>query len=219
MGAAGRLVLASGSPRRKELAKALDAPLEAITPVGEEPPPRDGETPEQFVLRLSLAKAREVAVLAGGGTVLAADTAVVAGGAIMGKPADREEATRMLRCLRGRSHRVVTGVTTLDSVSGRWMSATKCTKVVMRRYSDAEVEAYVASGEPFDKAGYAIQDETFRPVLAITGCYLNVVGLPLCEVVTLLARMRVPTGLVPGWRVPEQCVQCPLEKGREDNRA
>ena len=213
---AGRLVLASGSPRRRELATALATEVETLVPTGEETPPRKGESPQEFVLRLSEAKASEVAALAKGSTVLAADTAVVLGDTIMGKPADRDEAVLMLRTLRGRTHQVVTGVTVLDSVSNRRMSTAKATDVTMRHYTDAEVQRYTATETPYDKAGaYAIQDTHFSPVKAIRGCYLNVVGLPLCEAVTLLDAMGAPAALKPDWRVPEQCAQCPLATRQE----
>ena len=88
----------------------------------------------------------------------------------------------------------------------------------MRRYSDAEVAAYVASGEPFDKAGgYAVQDPVFRPAEAVEGCYLNVVGLPLCEVARLLERLGVTPRLNPDWRIPEECVSCSFRQFLEGN--
>ena len=119
-----------------------------------------------------------------GAVVIAADTAVVLEGDVLGKPADNAEAARMLHSLRGRVHTVVTGVTLLDSRSGRRLSRAKITDVTMRHYSDREIAAYIATGEHLDKAGsYAVQDETFRPAQDVHGCYLNAVGFPLCEVV------------------------------------
>ena len=210
------LALASNSPRRRELMAAFESPVEVIAPTSEEPPPHKGEIPEDFVVRLSLAKAKEVAMRGGGTIVLGADTAVVFDDEILGKPANAEEAARMLHRLRGRHHRVVTGVTALDSDSGLWFGSTKSTDVTMRRYSDEEVKAYVASGELFDKAGgYAIQDSSFHPVKGITGCYLNVVGLPLCEVTTLVAQ-HGETGLIRyDWRPPKECRNCPLMPATE----
>lgn len=112
---------------------------------------------------------------------LAADTLVVADGGVLGKPVDADAARRMLAQLRGRPHMVLTGVV-VQSKDLCWGGVVS-TRVVMRYYADSEITAYVARGEPFDKAGgYAIQDEVFRPVAGLEGCYLNVVGLPLCAV-------------------------------------
>ena len=209
------LVLASGSLRRRELVSAFAAPVELIAPAGEEAPPQTGEAPEEYVLRLSLAKAREVAQHVRSAIVLAADTSVVLDGEVLGKPASAAEATTMLARLRGRTHQVLTGVTVLDSDSGLWRSAVESTDVAMRRYSDAEIEVYVASGEPFDKAGgYAVQDSVFRPAESVDGCYLNVVGFPMCEVLALLDQVGAPIDLNPDWQPPEQCRDCPLQRER-----
>ena len=211
-----RLVLASGSPRRRELVKALDQPMEVLAPSNHEAARRSGEPPEDYVLRLALAKAREVAKQTSDSVVLGADTAVVLDGEVRGKPANSPEATQMLRRLRGRTHRVVTGVVALDGDSGRRVASTRGTDVTMRRYSDGEVAAYVASGAPLDKAGaYAIQDSSFQPAESVEGCYLNVVGLPLCEVVTLLAQLGQSATLRPGWKPPVDCRDCPLPRGQE----
>ena len=211
-----RVVLASGSPRRQEIMEALALTLEQVTPEGEEGPPHDDETPHQFTLRLSLEKARRVVGQAGQVVVLGADTVVVLDGKVLGKPASNAEAARMLQMLRGRVHTVVTGVTALDGRSGRWLSATKSTDVKMRRYSDDELMSYVASGDPLDKAGgYAVQHEGFHPAEDIQGCYLNVVGLPLCEVVDLLDGLAVQARLRPDWQIPERCGPCPLAERQE----
>ena len=122
----------------------------------------------------------------------------------------------MLLLLRGGVHAVVTGVTALDGRSGRWLSASKSTEVRMRHYSDQAIAAYVASGEPMDKAGaYAVQDERFRPAQEVHGCYLNVVGLPLCELVDLLAGLGMHRQLRRDWELPEECRNCPLERVKE----
>ena len=206
-----RLVLASGSPRRRTLIAAFVTPVEAIAPAGEEGPPRPGEPAEGFVRRLSLAKAEEVAKEAGRAIVLGADTTVVLDDQIIGKPASVSEATAILARLRGRTHRVVTGVTALDVESGRRLTSATSSEVAMRRYSDAEVEAYVGSGEPFDKAGaYAVQDALFHPAEGVAGCYLNVVGLPLCEVASLLSRLGAAVQTRPDWQPPAQCADCSL---------
>jgi MAF protein len=147
--------------------------------------------PVVAAISIALAKARATT-----GTddeiVLAADTLVVIDDAILGKPEDGEAARRMLDRLRARAHHVLTGVV-LRSGQRAWAGVVD-TRVVMRRYSAEEVEAYIARGEPFDKAGgYAIQDEVFRPVERLDGCYLNVVGLPLCAVAAGLNALSVAT--------------------------
>ena len=210
------LILASGSPRRREIIAALDLSVELITPSDEEEKQHDGEVPREFVTRQALAKARNVARQASHRTILAADTVVVLDGEVLGKPAGDAEAIQMLRKLRDRVHTVITGVVVLDAGSGGWNPVAKTTDVVMRNYSDEEIAAYVASGEPLDKAGgYAVQDHGFHPALEVRGCYLNVVGLPLCEVVALLQRCGIPARLQPDQRAPEECRDCPLEQVTE----
>ena len=208
---AARLVLASASPRRRALMAAFREPVRTVAPTAEEEARRVSETPEEFVVRLSASKAREVSRRVGDALVIGADTAVVVDGDVMGKPRDREEAARMLQRLRGRAHRVITGVTVVDGRSGGARSAWRATEVLMRGYADDEVSAYVDSGSPFDKAGaYAVQDPVFAPAASVNGCYLNVVGLPLCDTVNLLADMGAGAELDPGWSPPEDCVECPL---------
>jgi len=141
-------------------------------------------------LNVALAKARTITTGAGD-VIVAADTIVASDGQSLGKPADAAAAEKMLLALRGRAHEVVTGVA-LRSADGREWGAVVSTRVLMRDYSDAEIRAYVARGEPFDKAGgYAVQDAQFRPVERCDGCYLNVVGLPLCAVAAGLAALSV----------------------------
>ena len=210
-----RLVLASGSPRRREMVAAFSRRVEAMAPAGLESRPRGREEPEQYVTRVALEKAMSVAERAGQAVIVGADTVVTDGGQILGKPANRGEAVEMLDRLRGRAHRVVTGVVVLDSESDFRLMSAKATDVTMRRYSDDEIETYVASGQTFDKAGaYAVQDDSFRPANSVEGCYLNVVGLPLCELVSLLARIGAPAELRPGWSPPEHCKDCPLHPTR-----
>jgi MAF protein len=123
--------------------------------------------------------------------ILAADTLVVADGHVLGKPVDADEAAGMLRQLRGRTHQVISGVALRGLDEAQWCGAV-ATSVVMRAYAEHEIEAYVARGEPFDKAGaYAVQDEAFRPVERLEGCYLNVVGLPLCAAAAGLTALGV----------------------------
>lgn len=150
---------------------------------------------EEAVKALALAKARAVAARVEAGTVLAADTVVVLAGAIFGKPGDPEDARRMLRALRGRWHEVITAVALVEAPAGRETSAAVLTRVRMGDYADAEIEAYLATGEPYDKAGaYAVQGAGGRLVARVDGCYTNVVGLPL----TTTRRLLVEWGIIPG---------------------
>ncbi len=149
---------------------------------------------EDAVKALALAKARAVAARVEAGTVLAADTVVVLGGAVFGKPADPEDARRMLRALRGRWHEVITGVALVEAPAGRETSAAVLTRVRMGDYADEEIEAYLATGEPCDKAGaYAVQGAGGRLVARVDGCYTNVVGLPL----KTTRRLLVEWGIIP----------------------
>lgn len=136
-------------------------------------------TPEQWATRLAREKALRVAERAPGTVVLGADTVVAVDGEALGKPADEAEARSVLRHLRGRWHDVITGVA-LEGELGIGSGHVR-TRVLFRRYADQEIEEYIATGSPMDKAGsYGIQDTTFSPVERIAGCYLNVVGLPVC---------------------------------------
>ena len=210
------LVLASASPRRREIVGALDLVVEVSSAIEGEGLPRAGETAEAYVTRVSLAKANEVASQRPGDVVLAADTAVVLDGDILGKPATDAEATGTLRSLRGRTHRVVTGVAAVKLRSGEARTRTASTVVTMRPYSDEEVAAYVASGEPFDKAGgYAVQDPDFHPASWVEGCYLSVVGLPLCQVMELLSEFDIHASVKAAWLPLDECAQCPLQLPHE----
>jgi septum formation protein len=182
----GALALASASPRRQALLVRLGLPFRVEPPSVDETP-RPGEAPAALVTRLALEKAAVVHQRQPDDWVLAADTLVVLDGVGLGKPADPAEALGMLARLLGRPHSVLTGVC-LIRPDRPPVSRLVETAVQMRRYSRDEMNRYVASGVPFDRAGgYGIQDHSFRPVQAILGCYTNVVGLPLCAVVELLA--------------------------------
>lgn len=196
-----QLVLASSSPRRKELLAGLGVSYSVYKPQVDETP-RVGEPPLAYVARLALEKAQAVATqVQGEGVVLAADTVVIlaadtigvdAQGEILGKPADANEARAMLRALRGRDHLVVTAFVLLPLNGGEPIQQLVKTTVTMRDYTDEEIEAYIATGDPFDKAGsYAIQHPEFRPVAALNGSYTNVVGLPVDEVRAALIQVGV----------------------------
>ena len=151
-----------------------------------------GEAPADYVLRLARAKANAVLEpFAPGTCVVAADTAVVDGESVLGKPADAADAIRMLQRLRGRTHQVYTGLAVLRPDMGQILTDVCVTDVPMRGYSDEEIHAYVASGDPLDKAGaYAIQHAGFHPVQEMTGCYAAVMGMPLCHLLRLLNRIQ-----------------------------
>ncbi len=180
------LVLASGSPRRRELLGGLGLRF-AVRSTEIDETPRPGEAPEVYVLRL----AEEKAWAAGrpGELVLAADTTVVVDGEILGKPEDEADAARMLRLLSGREHEVLTGVAVLD-VPGRIVSGLSRTAVRMAPLTAEEVVWYAATGEPRDKAGaYAIQGLGSLFVEAVSGNYSNVVGLPIPTIYRLFAEL------------------------------
>ena len=152
---------------------------------------RESENPAAYACRLSAEKAEAAAgLISGEALILAADTIVVDGDVVLGKPVDGEDARRILASLRGRVHEVYTAITLLDT--GRRVVETDLarSRVQMRAYTDEEIAAYIASGDPFDKAGaYAIQNEDFRPAIGFDHCFANVMGLPLCHVARLLDRM------------------------------
>ena len=197
-----KLVLASNSPRRKDLLALGGWKFEIIVSDADESLLAD-EAPRDYVRRLAVGKARASSARADASqVVVAADTTVVDGNAILGKPAGPSEAKRMLRQLRGRVHQVHTGIAVLRVRDGNLLSDVCVTDVPMRNYSDEEIEAYVASGDPLDKAGaYAIQHATFQPVASMRGCYASVMGLPMCHVTRLLAQMGFPLGA----DVPARC--------------
>jgi MAF protein len=189
------LILASASPRRRELLAELELGFEVRAAAVDEIP-QPGETPEALVCRLSREKAVAVAEqVPPGAIVLAADTTVVLDGENLGKPTTPDEAREMLSRLRGRAHTVMTAIAVYDTARDLLVTDLATTRVTMRDYTDEEIAAYVASGDPFDKAGgYAIQHAGFHPVAVIDGSYTNVVGLPLEHVVRALREIGVIEG-------------------------
>jgi septum formation protein len=184
--AARPLVLASGSPRRSEMLAGLGLRFEVLPCPEPEPVPLPGETAEVYALRASRAKAVAVAALRPDAVVLGADTVVVLGEEIMGKPADPDEAMLMLTRLVGATHRVVSGCVLVQPGGGVTEFAVS-TEVTMGPQPLGAIMAYVATGEPMDKAGaYAIQGRGGFLVERIHGSYTNVVGLPLAETVDAL---------------------------------
>ena len=176
-------ILASNSPRRKELLS-LGGQRYRVIPAEVDETPQEGENPKDYVVRLAREKAEAAAGVIGRqqGLILAADTTVVHEGRILGKPADADEARMMLNELRGKIHLVYTAIVLLRLPDRALLTDFADTEVPMRYYRDEEIEAYVASGDPLDKAGaYAIQHAGFHPVAFMQGCLANVIGLPLCH--------------------------------------
>lgn len=182
--------MASASPRRKELLEQLGVPFEVVDP-GEVEEAASG-SPEEVVSRNSLAKVLRVARDLEEGIVVGADTVVVKGDRILGKPRGPAEAKEMLRALSGSSHRVLTGIAVVDAGTGRVESDVVETLVSMLPLSEEDIDRYLASGEPLGKAGgYAIQGLGAVLVEGIDGCFHNVVGLPLSSLSTLLRKFSV----------------------------
>ncbi len=206
------LVLASNSPRRRELL-ALGGWKFTVRPMSVDESQLPGEAPGEYVLRLARLKARECMRTAREGeVVLAADTSVVLDGDILGKPADAADAVSMLERLRGRTHQVYTGLAALRVADAREVLDLCVTDVPMRAYSDEELKAYAESQDPLDKAGaYAIQHSGVPPVEKMAGCFASVMGLPLCHLVRSLRRLEI----LPARDVPAACqstlnYQCPI---------
>ncbi|MCA9905625.1 MAG: septum formation protein Maf [Anaerolineae bacterium] len=199
-----RFILASSSPRRRELLASLNIPFAVIKPDVDETQ-HQGEPPLDYVERLSQEKAQAVAEqIAAPALVLAADTIVLLAAdtigifddEILGKPANENDARSMLRRLRGRAHTVCTALTLRHmngTQSARTLTRITQTTVYMRDYSEAEIDAYIATGDPFDKAGsYAIQHQGFHPVARIEGSQTNVVGLPIETLNAMLVEIGFP---------------------------
>jgi len=199
IGNATHFILASASPRRRQLLAALGISFSIDVADIDESRVGD-ETPAAHVQRLAAVKARAVAARHPRAVILAADTIVVHRGRILGKPRDAGQARAMLQSLRQSPHQALTAVAVAraDDLLVELDSST----VTMRDYSDAEIEAYIASGDPFDKAGaYAIQHPRFAPVARLQGCYAGVMGLPLA----LTARLLTRAGLTPAPAWPQNC--------------
>ena len=201
---APRIILASGSPRRLELLGALGVVFEVDPADVDET--TDVQNPTRVAEDLALLKAQTVAARhleESDVVVIGSDTVVALDGALLGKPADAEEARVMLRSLRGRMHEVVTGVAVVTRGIARVTHSR--TVVVMRDYADEEIEAFIATGSPFDKAGgYASQDPVFAPTAHIEGCACGVVGLPLWTLRALLHDAGVEADIP----LLERCATC-----------
>ncbi len=218
------ILLASNSPRRKQLLTLTGLAFQ-VWPADIDETRMEGEVPWAYVLRLAQSKAQALLArlhtpsappgLEGGRRVsfiLAADTIVVDGDDILGKPESPAEARRMLQQLRGHQHQVYTALAIISMADEQPLTDICVTQVPMRLYTDEEIDAYIASGDPMDKAGaYAIQHADFHPVENLAGCFASVMGLPLCHLVRSLRQI----GLNPERDVPETCQQalnydCPV---------
>lgn len=180
------IILASGSPRRKELLQQLGLMITIKPSTLEEPPPNLGENPQDYAVRMAEMKTQDIAEKHPHATVIGADTIVVLKNRIMGKPLNNDDAFSMLKSLSGKKHQVITAFS-IKLVSGETITQAVTTDVYMRSSSDSELLGYIATGEPMDKAGaYAIQGIGTFLVRGIEGSYTNVVGLPLTKVIEVL---------------------------------
>lgn len=206
-GSSIQLYLASNSPRRRDLLSLIGFEFKRL-PVQVDETPLSYEDGMEYVIRIASNKARSAAAIPDlRGLIIAADTAVIGEDGegrsqIYGKPGDAYEAASMLRRLRGRTHQVITAIQILSTQDDTGRLDVCTTDVPMRDYSEAEIDTYVASGDPMDKAGaYAIQHPGFHPVEDLQGCYANVMGLPLCH----LSRNLLQSGIPPRVNVPRTC--------------
>jgi MAF protein len=207
-----RLMLASNSPRRRQLFSLGGWAFQVIVADVDETPLAN-EPPRDYVLRLAQAKALAIQPRAESDAVIVgSDTTVVLDDSILGKPVDKADAEQMLKQLRGRTHQVYTALALHNMGNGQTLTELSITDVPMRNYSDDEIRAYIQSGDPMDKAGaYAIQHPEFQPVESMQGCYASVMGLPLCHLIRALKRF----GVSPSADVPSACqsllnYQCPV---------
>jgi septum formation protein len=197
-GAAGaNIYLASTSPRRRDLLWRLGLRFQVMTPTASEEPDavglEAGSTPTRYAIACAKAKALSVAERTGAGLVIGVDTIVVCGKQILGKPRSRAEARRMLNMLSGRTHSVVSGVTVVRMPERKVLTASETTEVSFRKLGADEIEQYIAGPEPYDKAGaYGIQEQAGIFVSRVSGCLLNVIGLPVPLLLDLLRKS--------GWR-------------------
>jgi len=206
------LVLASKSPRRSELLARLGLPFEVRASDLPEPI-APGFVPSSAVLLLGQLKATAVALGFPSACVIGSDSAVCLGSTILGKPKDENDARETLAQLSNRANEVVTGVAVIDTRSGETLTASVSTLVHFRAITSAEIEEYVATGEPMDKAGsYAIQGGAAKFIDSIEGCYNNVVGFPLCQVGLLLSSHGLEPATPQPWCLLPNGSPCPLSR-------
>jgi MAF protein len=211
-----RFILASQSPRRRELLGLCGYPFETMAADVDENSVSDPD-PAQDCIQTARLKAEailnQICLPQRERTIIvAADTIVAIDGQILGKPEDATDAKQMLSALRDRTHDVHTGVMIIDVDSGREVLGSHTAVVKMRRYTEQEMSAYIASGDPLDKAGaYAIQHPIFRPVEQLNGCYLGVMGLSICHLLQLLRQIDLPfQAELASLETAHQRNECPL---------
>jgi len=193
-----KLILASQSPRRRALIGALGYPFEAISADVDEsqatdPSPAVNVVETAWLKAVAIAERLRARPAYENAVIVAADTTVALEGRMLGKPSDAAEARHMLTALRSRKHEVHTGAVLLELATGREVRGVNTAVVSMRDYTDDEIEAYIASGDPFDKAGsYAIQHPDFQPVAHLDGCFTGVMGLSLCHLAQMMAQLGLP---------------------------
>lgn len=195
------ILLASNSPRRKELLGLTGWDFRTIA-VDVDEGQKVGEPPLEYVRRVAIDKTFRITNVQKGDLVITADTIVIDGDEILGKPVSQVDAVRILRLLRGREHKVVTSVV-LSQPGVKRIETDECSSLVkMRSYSEKEIAMYVASGDPMDKAGaYAVQNRIFHPATNFRGCFANVMGMPLCHLTRALRKF----GVEPGESIPAAC--------------
>ena len=214
-----KITLLSSSARRREIVGQTFDCVSIENSRGEEPRPDPREPARDYVIRSAIAKLGPPPSSGSGGFLISADTVVVLDGAILGKPASMREAKSMLENLSDAWHEVTTGVAILDSSNGTVSADAESSLVRTRPFTSEEIDVYAAGNEPYDKAGgYAVQDDRFRPVLRTEGCYLNIVGLPLCLVLTMLRRLEATVELRDLSGIPYygRCTDCKLGDALED---
>lgn len=215
-----QIILASQSPRRRELIQLLEYPVTSMAAYADEDSVTDPD-PAVNVVRTAQLKMDEIVARLWKNTVderlvIAADTTVALDGQMLNKPADAEAARQMLQALRDCTHQVHTGVVLHHLPSGRRVAGTHTAVVTMRDYTDAEIDAYVATGDPLDKAGaYAIQHPHFRPVARLDGCFMGVMGLSICHVLQLTDQIGTPlrADLAQIEAAHRQWIPCPVFAG------
>jgi septum formation protein len=213
------LILASASPRRRQIISTLGLPFTlGVSPTNEEAMESAYQGPIDGLAQWLAAHKAMMMLMqpeAANRLIVTADTTVLLDGQVLGKPRDGKHARELLLTLRGRWHRVVTGVVVSALINGQihLRGASCTTPVLMRPYSEEEIAAYIATGDPLDKAGaYGIQNTQFQPTERIDGCYLNVVGLPICILVNLLAEFKVyPSCSIQAVKTNngKSCLECP----------
>ena len=188
-----KLILASSSPRRRELIKTIGLDCDFISPHFIERHPLNFESPMEYVIRMSLLKSLSVASRVDNDSlIIGSDTVVVYQSKFYLKPVDSDDALLMLKSLRNKSHEVYTGICLISMGSKKVITDFEKTIVNMRDFSSEEIFQYIESGEYADKAGsYAIQSDRFNPVESISGCYPSVVGFPVCKIAKCLDQFNI----------------------------